>query len=368
MERGKAIVRVSLVGVLVNVILVCFKALVGFASGSVAVIMDALNNLTDVLSSVITIVGTKIAGKEPDKDHPYGHGQVEYVTGVTVAVVILAAGAGALVESVRKIVRPVSARYTVLSLVIIAVSVAGKLLLGRYVRAQGRRLNSEALMGSGTDAMMDALISLSTLVGAAVSMIWHVNPEGWLGAVIALVMLRSGAQLLMDGLGQIIGARVDSELTGRLQAFICRYPGVLGAYDLSLHRYGPEKIIGSVHVEVPDDMTARDIHSLTRDISWDVAESFGILLTVGIYASNTSNPEFSAMKAELGELIGRYPEVLQMHGFYVDTGRALVTFDLIIDFSCRRKEQIRDELIDEMKRRHPEYGFAVILDSDISFS
>lgn len=365
MEREKAIVRVSAVGIVVNIVLVAFKAAVGFVSGSVAIIMDALNNLTDVLSSVITIVGTKIAAKAPDKKHPYGHGQVEYVTSITVAVVILLAGVTALVESGKKIVEPEAAVYSVLSLIIIAVSVAGKLLLGRYVKARGRALNSEALIGSGTDALLDALISLSTLAAAVVSMLWHVNPEGWLGLVIAVVMLRSGVQLLMTSLGEIIGARVDSELSGRLKAFICRYPGVLGAYDLTLHRYGPEKIIGSVHVELPDETTAKDIHALTRRISEDVFQDFGILLTIGIYASNTSVGEFAGMKEELRSLIVEYPEVLQMHGFYVDTGRGLVTFDLIIDFESKRKEMIRDQLIARMKERYPDYDFAVVLDSDI---
>ena len=363
MERGKAIVRVSVIGIAVNLILVGFKAAVGFVSGSVAIIMDALNNLTDALSSVITIAGTRIANKGPDKKHPYGHGQVEYVTSVTIAVIILIAGLTAFFESVKKIITPQAATYTAASLVIIAVSVAGKLALGRYVKGQGKRLNSEALLGSGTDAMMDALVSLSTLLAALASMIWHV---GWLGAAIAVIMLKSGVELLMTSLGEIIGARIDSETSGKLKAFICRYPGVLGAYDLTLHRYGPEKIIGSVHVEVPDDMTAREIHNLTRHISEDVFNSFGILLTIGIYASNTSNSEFSAMKDELRGLIVRYPDVLQMHGFYVDTERGLVTFDLIIDFKCARKETIRDELIAEMKKRHPEYSFAVVLDSDIS--
>ncbi len=366
MDRGKKIVRVSVIGIVVNLVLVAFKALVGFLSGSVAVIMDAVNNSTDALSSVITIVGTRLAGKDPDKKHPYGHGQIEYVTSVTVAVVILVAGVMALIESVKKIVDPVAATYNAVTLAIIAVSVVGKLLLGRYVKGEGRKLNSEALVGSGTDAMMDALVSLSTLAAAIVSMIWHINPEGWLGAVIALIMLKSGVELLMTSLGEIIGARVDSELSQKLKAFICRYPGVLGAYDLTLHRYGPEKLIGSVHVELPDDMTAREIHNLTRHISEDVFSDFGIVLTVGIYASNTSEGVFSEMKETLRTLIVQYPEILQMHGFYVDTERGLVTFDLIIDFNCDHKERIRDELVTKMSGLYPEYAFAVVLDSDIS--
>ncbi len=366
MERGRKIVRVSLIGIAVNLILVAFKAAVGFVTNSIAVIMDAVNNLSDALSSVITIVGTKLAGKEPDRKHPYGHGQIEYVTSVTVAVIVLAAGAAALKESVEKIISPSQTHYTAVSLVIIAVAVGAKLLLSRYVRRQGRKLNSEALIASGTDAMFDALISFATLVGAAAAMVWHVSIEGWLGAGICVIMLRSGVEMLLESLGQIIGARVDSQLSVKLKTAICQHPQVLGAYDLSLHRYGPEKIIGSVHIEVPDDMTAREIHALTRKLMGEVFDEFGILLTIGIYASNTVEGKYARMKEELREIIAGYPEVLQMHGFYVDTEAGSVWFDLIIDFASKRKDQIRDEIVAEMKKRYPEYTFGVMLDNDVS--
>lgn len=366
MERGKKIVRVSLVGIAVNLVLVTFKAAVGFVTGSIAIIMDAVNNLSDALSSIITIVGTKLATKEPDKKHPYGHGQIEYVTSITVAVIVLAAGVAALKESVSKIIAPSAASYTVVSLIIIAVAVAAKLLLSRYVRGQGIKLNSEALVASGTDAMFDALISFATLVGALAAMVWHVSVEGWLGAGISVVMLKSGVQMLLESLGEIIGVRVDSELSVKLKAFICQHPQVLGAYDLTLHRYGPEKIIGSVHIEVPDDMTAREIHALTRKLMEEVFTDFGIVLTIGIYASNTVDEKFARMKEELRSVISGYPEVLQMHGFYVDTEAGSVWFDLIIDFASKRKEEIRDEIVARMREKYPEYYFGVVLDSDIS--
>ncbi len=366
MERGQKIVRVSLIGIAVNLVLVAFKAAVGFVTGSIAIIMDAVNNLSDALSSIITIVGTKLANREPDKKHPYGHGQIEYVTSITVAVIVLAAGAAALKESVEKIFHPSEASYTAESLLIIAVAVAAKILLGRFVRGQGRKLNSEALTASGTDAMFDALISAATLVGAAVSMLWHVSVEGWLGAAISIIMLKSGVQMLLESLGEIIGVRVDSDLSTRLKAFICRHEEVLGAYDLTLHRYGPEKIIGSVHIEVPDDMTAREIHALTRKLMEEVFTDFGIVLTIGIYASNTMEEKFVRMKEELRQIIAVYPEVLQMHGFYVDTETASVWFDLIIDFSSKRREQIRDEIVARMREKYPAYTFGVVLDNDIS--
>ncbi len=366
MDRGGKIVRVSAVGILVNVILVGFKAAVGAVTGSIAIIMDAVNNLSDALSSAITIVGTKLAGRRPDRDHPFGHGQIEYVTSVTIAVIVILAGAAALRESVMKIIEPRPASYTIASLAIIAAAVGAKLLLGRFFRRKGAELNCEALTASGADALFDAAISFSTLLAAVISMVWHINPEGWLGAVISILMLRTGVQLLMTSLGEIIGFRVDSDLAQRLKERLCRCPGVLGAYDLTLHRYGPERIIGSVHVEVPEDMTAREIHGLTRRLTEEVYRDFGIALTVGIYASNAGDGAFDQMKESLDKIISDYPEILQMHGFYVDTDNMSVFFDLIVDFKVKNSEELRDMVVARMRELYPDYTFRVMLDSDVS--
>lgn len=366
MERSRKIVQISIIGIIVNLILVIFKALVGAATGSVAVIMDAVNNLSDAFSSVITIIGTKLAGKDPDKKHPYGYGQVEHISSVTIAVIVLIAGLTSFRESFVKIIWPNTADYTTVSLVIIAVAVLVKFLLGRYVKRKGKEYNSESLVAAGTDALFDSVISLSTIVAAVVSILWNISIEGWLGVIIAIIILKAGTEILMDSLSGIIGARIESELSVKLKEHICEYPDVMGAYDLILHRYGPERIIGSVHVELPDAMNAREIHSLTRSITEDVYLNYGIILTVGIYASNTGEEMYAEMRSKLSELTADYPEILQMHGFYVDNDKKSVSFDLIIDFKSAKKTEICDELIEKMKSFYPTYDFAVILDSDFS--
>lgn len=366
MERRGKIVQVSIVGIVVNLVLVAFKAVIGAATGSIAIIMDAINNLSDALSSIITIAGIKLASKKPDKKHPYGYGRIEYISSVTIAVIILIAGLTSFKESFEKIIHPEAADYTVVSLVIIAVAVLVKFLLGRYVKGEGKKLASESLIASGTDAIFDSVISLSTLVAAVVIILWNVSIEGWLGVIIAVIILKAGVEILMDSLNSIIGARVDSGLSADLKNYICRYTDVLGAYDLILHRYGPEHIIGSVHVELPDEMTTREIHRLTRNITEDVYQNYNIILTVGVYASNTSDGIYAQMKSKLVELTESYPEVLQMHGFYVDTEKMLVSFDLIIDFKSEHKTEISNELIGQMKQLYPKYDFTVILDSDFS--
>lgn len=366
MERSRKIIQTSIIGILVNLVLVAFKALVGIVTGSVAIFMDAINNLSDALSSFVTIVGAKLAGKAPDKKHPYGYGQIEYISSVTVAVIILLAGITSFRSSLDKIIHPEAAHYTIPSLIVIAAAVLVKFVLGRYVRAQGAKYSSEALIASGTDAMFDSVISFSTLIAAIVTMLFTVSIEGWLGIVIAVLIFKAGVEILLESLNGIIGARVESSLATELKNRICEYPQVNGAYDLILHRYGPERIIGSVHIEVADDLTARDIHSLSRSIGEDMYINYGILLTVGIYASNTADGLYVQMKSALSELIGNYPDIIQMHGFYVNEERKSVSFDLIIDFKSERKQQIKDEILQGISNKYPEYHFDAILDNDFS--
>jgi len=364
MDRRNEIVKVSVVGILANLVLVAFKAAVGLVTGSIAVILDAVNNLSDALSSVITIVGTKLAGRAPDKKHPYGYGRIENVSSVTIAVIVLLAGLTSFKESVEKILHPEAANYTVVSLTIIAAAVAVKLLLGRYVKGKGQQLHSDSLIASGSDALFDAAISVSTLVAAAVSLIWHVSIEGWLGAVIAAVIVKSGVEILLESLGAIIGQRVDSELSVKLKEYVTGFEAVRGAYDLILNHYGPERVIGSVHVELPDEMTAREIHTLTRRIAQGVYEKFGIVLTVGIYASNTGS-DAAAIREKAMEIAASYPEFRQLHGFYLEPEKKRGSFDLILDFGCDAAA-IRDEIRQKMTALYPDYTFDVVLDSDFS--
>ena len=366
MERSKKIIRTSIIGILVNLVLVVFKAFVGIATGSVAIFMDAVNNLSDALSSAVTIAGAKLAAKAPDKKHPYGYGQLEHVSSVTVAVIILLAGVTSFRSSLDKIIHPEAAHYTIPSLIVIAAAVLVKFTLGRYVKQQGTKYHSESLVASGTDAMLDSIISLSTLIAAIITMLFGISIEGWLGIVIAVLIFKAGIEILLESLSGIIGARVESSLSTELKTRICGYPQVNGAYDLILHRYGPERIIGSVHIEVADELTAREIHSLSYSISEDLYINYGIIMTVGIYASNTANGLYAQMKSKLSGLIENYPEIMQMHGFYVNEEKKAVSFDLIIDFKSERRQQIKDEILQKLSENYPEYKFSVILDNDFS--
>ena len=365
-DRSKEIIRVSIRGIIVNVLLVAFKAFVGLMANSIAIILDAVNNLTDALSSIITIIGTKLAGKAANKKHPYGHGRIEYLTSTIIAVIIIAAGVLAAKESISKIIHPAETDYTYVTIIIIAVAVVVKFLLGRYFTAKGEKLNSGALKASGKDSIFDAVISFATLVSAVINMIWGVKLEGILGLIISVFIIKAGIEILMDSIGNIIGARIDPETAEKIKTFINSYDEILGCYDLILHNYGPTLIIGSIHAEIPDEATAKEIDALTRQITGDVYRKFGVLLTMGIYASHDQDPQSKAMKDAAAAVVAEYPQILQMHGFYVNEKTKLASFDLIFDFNEQKKEEICEEIKERMAEQFPGYGFMIIIDRDFS--
>lgn len=365
MEREKKIIKTSAIGILVNIILVAFKAVIGIITNSIAIVLDAVNNLTDVISSVVTIIGTKLANKAPDKEHPYGHGRVEYFTSVIVSAIVLVAGVTAFKESLDKIINKQVATYSVVSIIIVAVAVLTKFFLGRYVKAIGKKLNSQSLIASGEDALMDSILSFSTLVAALINYFFGLGLEGYIGIIISIVILKSAIEMLKETIDIMIGQRADKELTDSIKKTIGAYEKVQGVYDLTLHTYGPLKTIGTAHIQIPDDMTAQDIHILTRQITVDIFNQYGIIMTIGIYAAN-DNKEYKEIKTDIEKIVKDYEYLKQIHGFFVDEKEKNVYFDVIFEFACKNREEIRDEIVAKLKTLYPEYNFYIIIDDDIT--
>ena len=365
-NRSKIIVRTSIIGILTNLGLVVLKAIVGLFANSIAIIMDAINNLSDALSSVITIVGTKLAQKKPDSKHPYGHGRVEYITSLIIAVIILIAGSGAIVESIRSIIENQTPSFNVVSLILIAVAVVVKIVLGLYFRRIGKKVNSEALKGSGIDALFDALLSLGTLVSIGVALIWKVSIEGYVGVIIGLFMLKSGIGVLRTSLSSIIGERTSKETSEAIKRLVCENPEVKGAYDLIVNNYGPDRGIGSIHIEVNDDLTAKEIHPLTRKIAAQVYEKFGIIMTIGIYASNNSDPIINKIRNDIRDEVLKHDTIKQVHGFYCNQETKSISFDVIVDFKDKDAPKLIKEIHDNLANKYPDYQFYIVEDKDFS--
>lgn len=365
-NREKAIVKTSVIGILTNLLLVGFKAFVGLVSHSIAVLLDAVNNLSDALSSVVTIIGAKLGAKQPDKKHPLGYGRIEYLSSMIVAALVLYAGITSLVESVKKIITPEAADYSTVSVVIISVAIVVKLLLGLYVKKQGKKVNSGALVASGSDALFDAILSSSVLASAIVYLIWGISLEAYVGVLIAGFIIKAGIEMMIETLNDIIGKREDAETTKELREIICHEESVLGAYDLTLFNYGPNKNYGSVHIELPDTMSVDEVDRITRRIQNDVYHKTGIILTgIGVYSFNTSNDAAAEIRNAIQKAVLSHEWALQMHGFYADLEKKTIRFDVVLSFEVDKKEAM-EALYKEICNLYPDYEVLIVPDVDVA--
>lgn len=367
LSRDRQIIRVSLVGIAANLLLAGFKVFVGLLSNSIAIILDAVNNLSDSASSVITIVGTKLAGRSPDKKHPFGYGRIEYLSAMVISMIILYAGITSLVESVKKIIHPEVPDYSAVTLVIVAAAVFVKIFLGRYVKAQGVKLNSDSLVNSGEDATLDSLISSATLAAALIFIFTKISLEAWLGAIISVIIIKSGLEMLRDTLSKILGENIEPELARNIKKTIQEFEGVRGVYDLILNNYGPDNYNGSVHIEVPETYTADQIDRLVRDIQVKVYEELDVILTaIGVYAYNTQNLEATKARKEVMKIAKSYKNVLQVHGFYLDEAEKTIRFDTVISFDEEDRYALFNEIMGKVEEKFPEYRIIGALDTDYS--
>ena len=368
MTRESIIIRTSVIGIAANIFLAAFKAFVGLISSSIAIVLDAVNNLSDALSSVITIIGTKLALKPADKKHPFGHGRVEYLTALIIGFIILYAGITSLIESVKKIINPATPDYTMRSLIIIVVAVFVKIFLGLYVKASGKKVNSDSLIASGKDALMDSIISISTLIAAIIFIFFHISLEAWLGIIISFAIIKAGIETLRETISKILGERIDSHLSKDIKKTIVSCDKeILGAYDLVLNNYGPDIHVGSAHIEVPDTWSADKIDSMSRKIANEVYVKHGVAMSaIGIYSVNTKENTASQIRDRVSKIVMEHKEILQMHGFFVDEKAKIMRFDIIVSFDSLSMKEMFNHVVQDVRDAFPDYDVQVQFDIDIS--
>ena len=366
-DRSRTVIRTGIIGIITNVLLAAFKAAVGILSSSISVILDAVNNISDAASSVITIAGTKLAGKEPDRKHPYGYGRVEYLSALVISVIVLYAGITSLIESVKKIIDPVTPDYSKVSLVIIAVAVLVKILLGTYTKKTGEKVNSDSLVNSGKDALLDSIISTSTLIAAFIFIFTGISVEAYLGAVISLVIIKSGVEMVRETISKLLGERAETALITAVKETVKSFDEVSGAYDLLLHNYGPDSYQASVHMEVSDKLTAGEIDVLTRKISDAVYRKHNVILTgVGIYAVNSTDADAIEAREKIREAVLKIDHVIQMHGFYMDNVNRVIRFDMVVSFDAESRRETGLKAEKAVNELYPDYKVYIALDFDFS--
>lgn len=365
-KRNKEIIKTSIIGVIANVILAAFKAVIGIVTNSIAVTLDAVNNLSDALASIITIVATVLSGKLPDKKHPLGYGRIEYLSGMIVAALVLYAGITAGVESVKKIIHPEVADYSMISLVIIAAAVVVKFVMGRLIAAKGKELNSSSLIATGADASFDSVLSLSVLISAIIFIKFHISLEAYVGVVIAIIIVKSGFEMMRDTVDEILGQRAEKDMVAKIKSLINEEEEVRGAYDLFINNYGPNKNYASIHIELPDTMTVDEVDVLTRKLQAKVYTETGVILTgVGVYSYNTSNEEVAHMRNDISHIVMNHEWAIQMHGFYVDMESKAIRFDVVFSFAINPDEGV-EILTREIGEKYEGYMIHISPDIDIA--
>lgn len=364
-NRNKKIVMTSLVGIAANLMLSVFKVIIGTMTRSIAITLDAVNNVSDAASSVITIVGAKLAGKDADKKHPFGHGRIEYFSALIISIIVFYAGFSSLKESVKSIIHPDQPAYGPVALIIVAVAVVVKILLGRYFVSVGKKVDSASLVNSGKDAALDSIISLSTLVAAGIYLLTDLSLEAYLGVAISAVIIKSAYEMLMETVSKLLGEHTDFYQAKAIKATIAEFPEVIGAYDLVLNDYGPDSFQGSVHVEVLDTCTASDFDKLTRAIVQKVFEKHKVkLMAVGMYSVNTQDQQAIDIREKIRKIAMSFKYVTQIHGFYLDEAQKDIRFDLVISFEAKSRRAVYEEVVNAIKDKYPDYTFNVSMDTD----
>lgn len=364
-QRMKIIMKTSFIGIGVNILLATFKVIVGLVANSISVLMDGVNNFADAGTNIITIVGAALAGKPADKKHPFGYGRIEYLSSLLIAAIILYTGITSFVESVKGIISPEVSEYSALSLVVIILAVAAKFVLAMYTQKMGKKANSDSLVASGKEALLDVILSIATVIVAIIYMTTGLGLEAYVAAVISLLIIKTGFDVLKETISKIIGEPEEVQMVIDIKKLISSIPGVNGAYDIVLNNYGPETYMGSVHVEVDDTLSVNELDKLTRIIVEKVLDEYNVVITaVGFYSHRVSDEETLKLERAVREIIMKEQYVKGIHGFYIDEESKQMRFDTVVSFDSKDRTQTYEAAIVRVREAFPEYTISSAMDSD----
>lgn len=368
MDRYKKIIMASIIGVIANILLGIMKVIVGVSSNSIAIISDAVNNFSDSISSLVSIVTIKVSSMGATKRHPFGFGRVEHFSGAIISIIVIVTGVEFLTSSVSRIFSPIETSFSSVSLILLFVAVISKIILGKYTKNIGETENAPTLIASGQDALGDAIITSVTLLGAIFTRLTSINLDGYIGIVVSLFLLKAGIEMLWGIISSLLGERNDIELARTIVNKLKSADGIIGAYDLALHNYGPNIYVGDVNVELPDTMTIQEAYVMLKPIRHNIFEEYGVILYVGFYSVNTSDERVMAIEKRVKEIALSHPMILQLHGFIIYDKLNIMSFDIIADFECKKLGELKNELIELMQSEFGSYNIKITMERDFSFS
>ncbi|EJP6472166.1 cation transporter [Clostridium botulinum] len=360
----------SIVGILCNIILFITKLSIGLISNSIAVIADAFNNLSDAASSIITFLGFKLASKPADKEHPFGHGRIEYLSGFIVSFMVLLVGVEFIKSSFNKIIHPTLVKFQLIPFVILILSILVKLWLSIFNKFIGNKIDSNALKATSFDALSDVIASFFVALSLIISKWISIPLDGYFGIVISLFILYSGISLIKETLNPILGEAPDSKLVNEIIDNIMRNDLIMGVHDLIIHNYGPRRYMASIHAEVPSNESIVKIHEVIDKAENEISKKLDLLLVIHMDPINVDNKEIAYTRKEVVKILEEFSIIKSMHDFRMvgeDEYKNLI-FDIVIDHSFKLTSELENQLkkdIDNcIKKLHPKYNTVITIDRD----
>lgn len=344
-------VMASAVGICCNLLLFAVKLTSGAVLHSISVMADAFNNLSDAASSIVAFVGVKMAGKPADRDHPFGHGRIEYIAAFVVAFLVIEVGFSLLKSSVGKIFHPEELSFHLVSVGILLLSVCVKLWMAVFNRKLGKRINSKVMLATSADSLGDVGATLATIASILVFGIWGINIDGIVGTVVSVLVMLAGVNIAKDTLAPLIGEPIDPEIYRRITRFVEKYDGIIGSHDLIVHNYGPTHSMASIHAEVPGDVPIEESHEIVDRIERDSLKELGIFLVIHMDPVEVKDSQVAKWKLMTSEVVKGLDHRLSIHDFRLIRGSSRM--DLIFDLVVPRKytEQMQEALKLEVSRR-----------------
>ena len=360
-------VLASALGIVCNVLLFAGKLAVGVAVRSVSVMADAFNNLSDAASSVIGFVGVKMAGKPADREHPFGHGRIEYIAALVVAFLVLQVGFTFFQNSIDKIRHPEDLSFELVPMLILLASVCVKLWLGYFNRVLGKKINSSVMQATAADAMGDVVTTLATIASILFFHFTDINIDGFVGLLVSLVVMWAGVGIARDTLEPLIGEPVEPETYRKITEFVESYDGILGSHDLIVHNYGPTRSLASIHAEVPNDVDIETSHEIIDRIERDAAKKLGLFLVIHMDPVAVKDERVTELKNQVSSVLKQIDDRLSLHDFRIVDGEHQINliFDVVVPHSYMDKErdELHMEILEKVSELDPRYQCVITMEN-----
>ncbi len=364
-SREGIIATTSTLGIITNILVASVKVVIGLLASSIAIISEGVNNAADVLTSVLTLVGTKLAGKHPDKEHPFGYGRIEYLTGLIISVLILVTGIEMLLGSVKLMFNPAEdLSISYVSLAVVAISAVVKFALGVYTIKMGKKAGSSALEGVGIDSRGDAFASLITIVSALAFLIFGWTIDAYAGAITSLLIIKAGFEVLKDTISEILGRTGDHELAEKIYKEVRATEGVIGAADMMLHNYGPDAWSGSVNLEMDHKKTVGEVYQILHQLQLRIMYEYHVVMVFGLYAVDEDLEYTRELRKKIAEFVSATDHVLSFHAVYLEPDTANLYCDLIVDYELRDWDALRQQFSEYMKQWYEDRTIILTIETE----